>query len=130
MTIKKDLLKAVSKQVKALSNTIEKMIKEADKAEKAAKKKAPKKAVKKTVKKKTASKKKTVAKKTPAKKAATGTTAFDKVIGIIKKSKKGVDTATLIKRTGFDAKKVANIIYKARKRKLIKSSAKGVYVKA
>ncbi len=74
--------------------------------------------------------KKTVAKKAPAKKAAKGVTAYDQVIGIIKKNKKGVDNATLIKNTGFDAKKVANIIFKAKKRGAIKAVKKGVYVKA
>jgi hypothetical protein len=90
---------------------------------------AKKKVAKKIPAKKAAPKKKTVSKKT-TKKTAEAPTAFDTVIGIISKSKKGVDTATLIKKTGFDAKKVANIIYKAKKRKLVKSSAKGVYVKA
>jgi len=38
--------------------------------------------------------------------------------------------ATLIKKTGFDAKKVANIIFKAKKKGDIKAIKKGVYAKA
>jgi len=60
MNIKKEILQAVSKQVKALNKLIEKLVREAEKAEKAEKKPA---------KKKTASKKK-AAKKKAAPKAA------------------------------------------------------------
>jgi hypothetical protein len=56
MNIRKEILQAVSKQVKALNKLIEKLIREAEKADKADKKKAT--AKKKTVKKKAPSKKK------------------------------------------------------------------------
>ena len=81
------------------------------------------------VKKKAATKKKVVKKKTPAKKAAQKATAFDTIVGIIVKSKKGVNTSQLKAKTGFDDKKIANIIYKAKNRELIKSISKGVYTK-
>ena len=69
-------------------------------------------------------------KKAPAKKAAASAeTAFDKVVKMIARSKNGVDTKTIMKKTGFDTKKVANIIYKAKKRGQIKTAKKGLYVK-
>ncbi|MBW1898865.1 MAG: hypothetical protein JRI61_07385, partial [Deltaproteobacteria bacterium] len=67
------------------------------------------------------------AKKKAAKKAPA--IAIETVVGLIKRSKKGVDVATLIKKTGYDAKKISNLVYKAKKRGDIKSGAKGVYVK-
>lgn len=56
-------------------------------------------------------------------------TAADTLYGIIKRSRKGVDTATLIKKTGYNQKKVANLIYKLKKEGKIQSVKKGVYVK-
>ena len=56
-------------------------------------------------------------------------TAVETVYKIIGGSKKGVDTATLMKKTGFDRKKIANIVYKLGKQGKIKSIEKGVYVK-
>ena len=86
--------------------------------------KAPAKPKKKSAKK---AAKKAPAKKTVAKKPAT---AADTVLGIINRSKKGVDTATLVKKTGYDKKKVANLVYKLKKQGKIKSVEKGVYLKA
>ena len=74
------------------------------------------------------------AKKAPAKKAAvkkTGpVTAVDTVLEIINRSKKGVNTETLMKKTGYNQKKIFNLIYKLKKQGKIKSAEKGVYVKA
>jgi len=56
-------------------------------------------------------------------------TAADTVLSAIKRSKKGVDTATLMKRTGFDKKKVQNAVFKLKKVGKIKNVSKGVYVK-
>jgi len=42
--------------------------------------------------------------------------------------KKGVDTATLIKKTGFDVKKVRNIISRTSKQGKIKRADRGIYV--
>ncbi|MFC1876378.1 hypothetical protein ACFL2E_03790 [Thermodesulfobacteriota bacterium] len=70
--------------------------------------------------------KKTAAKKAPAKKA----TAADTVLAIITGSKKGVNTAFLAEKTGYDKKKIANIIFKLRKMGKIKSVGRGVYTKA
>ena len=71
--------------------------------------------------------KKTV-KKTDQKKKKT-VTAVDTVLKIINRSKKGVDTPTLMKKTGFNEKKIHNIVYKLKKQGKIKSAGRGVYVK-
>jgi len=113
--LKKDL-QAVNNGLKALENKIEKMIAAVDKVEK------PKAAPAKPAKKKVAVKKPAV-KKSPGK-----MTAADTVLGIIKRSKKGVGMAALMEKTGFNQKKVANIVFKLRKQGIIKSESKGVYV--
>ena len=68
-------------------------------------------------------------KKKPVAKKEKPTTAAETVLSIINKSKKGVDTATLIKKTGYNQKKIANLVYKLRKQGKIKSEEKGVYLK-
>jgi X-X-X-Leu-X-X-Gly heptad repeat protein len=71
---------------------------------------------------------KPAAKVSPAK-AAKPVTAIDTVMGLIAGSSKGVSTAEIKSKTGYDQKKVANIIYKLKKQNRIKSVGKGVYVK-
>ena len=71
----------------------------------------------------------------PAKKAATQkpkkeVTAYETFLGIINRSKKGVTVEQLKAKTGFNVKKIANLVYKAGKQGKIKSAEKGVYVKA
>jgi predicted transcriptional regulator of viral defense system len=68
--------------------------------------------------------------KAPAKKKAAKVTATDQVLKIIKRSKKGVDTATLIKKTGFDQKKIRNILQRTFNQGKIKRAGKGIYVGA
>ena len=70
------------------------------------------------------------AKKAPAKKTAKTGTASDAVLAVINRSKKGVNSATLAEKTGFDNKKIANIVFKLRKQGKIKSVDRGVYTKA
>lgn len=77
---------------------------------------------------KKAAAKKTVARKVAPKRA--GATASDKVLAIVNRSKKGVDSADVMKKTGFDKKKVANIFARMKKQGKIKNSAKGIYLKA
>ncbi|GAI88538.1 unnamed protein product [marine sediment metagenome] len=72
---------------------------------------------------------KTAVKKPAAKKTAQ-LSAVDTAFGFIKRYKKGVSTAALMEKTGFDQKKVYNIIYKLNTLGKIKSVGKGVYVKA
>ncbi len=145
MAILKKDLQAVKRDIKALEKKLEKLLKAhvpMPKAKKVIKKKVVKKA--KAVKKAPAKKAKVVkkapakkasAKKAPAKKAvarkkAPQATATDKILKIIKRSKKGVDVPTLKKKTGFDDKKVRNIIFRASKEGKIKKSGRGIYVGA
>ena len=111
--MKKDL-KTVAKDLKKLTQKTEKMVnrlKTLDKTQAAKKPKA--KAVKKAVAKK------------PAKLSAS-----DTVLGLIKRSKKGVDTVALRKKTGFEGRKIGDIIYRLKKQGKIKTEGKGLYVKA
>ena len=76
--------------------------------------------------------KKAVAKKTVTKKAAPKkgkVTATDTVLAMVNRSKKGVDTDTVMKKTGYDKKKVSNIFASLKKKGKIKSGGRGVYVK-
>jgi septal ring factor EnvC (AmiA/AmiB activator) len=92
------------------------------------------KAVDKFEKRKAATQRKAKAGKAPARKKGrpgkktTGPTATDQVISIIKRSKKGVDLATLVKKTGFEDKKVRNIVFRAYKQGKINRTGKGIYV--
>lgn len=79
---------------------------------------------------KTAPKKKAPAPKKPPAKNSSSATAFATVVDLIHGKKKGASTADLMQETGFDAKKIANIIYKAKKQGTIKSKGRGLYVKA
>jgi predicted Rossmann fold nucleotide-binding protein DprA/Smf involved in DNA uptake len=114
--------------LKALSKQTDKLIKAVDKFEKkkaATKRKAKAKA--KPVKKVRA--RKARAKKPPAKKAKT-VTATDQVLKIIKRSKKGVDVPTLVKKTGLAQTTVRNIVSRAVKQGKIKRVGRGIYVGA
>jgi len=128
--LKKDL-QAVTKGLKALGRKTETLAKKVDKLEKAqaaAKRKTKAKA--KTTKKVPAKKKVAAKKKPVAKKKAAPLTATDKVVNIIRRSKKGVDAPTLMKKTGLADKTVRNILFRAGKHGKIKRAGKGVYVGA
>ena len=119
-------LRAASKDLKALSKKVDKMIVEVGKLEKP-------KAVKAKSAKRTVAKakpvKKVVAKKTTAKKTVK-LTAADTLFGIIKRYKKGIDVATLMKKTGFNRRKIYDNVKILKKQGKIKSAGIGVYVKA
>ena len=125
MAIFKKDLQALKKDVKALGRKMEKLIKEFDKSKKA---NVKKKVTAKTVKAKTT--KRTPAKKALAKKRPVKLTATDQVLNILKGRKRGVNAATLVKKTGFDLKKVRNIIQRTYKQGKIKRVGKGIYVSA
>lgn len=78
---------------------------------------------------KTSKKAKTGVKADRRKKAAgaQAMTAIDTVFDIVKKSSKPVDMAALRGKTGFESKKIANILFKLKKQGKIKSVGKGVY---
>ncbi len=104
---------------------MEKLISSAEKSEKPT---TGKKTTAKSVKVKTT--KRSPAQKAPAKKKTAPPTATDQVLKIINRSKKGVDTKTLMKKTGFDQKKVWNILQRTYKQGKIKRVEKGIYVGA
>ena len=114
MTTKKEL-SALKKEIKVMERKLEKFLKAIEKSET----KAPKVSKAKTVK---------VSKENAAgKKKATKITATDQVLNIINRSKKGVDMATLMKKTGFNEKKLRNIIFRTHKQGKIKRADRGLY---
>ena len=114
MTITTDL-QAISKELTRMVRQTEKLAAALGKAE------MPK---AKSVKARPAAK--AVAKKTPAKGGKK--TDTEQVLAIINRSKKGVDTAALMKKTGFDQKKVRNILHRTYKQGKITRVEKGSYV--
>jgi len=112
----------ITKDLQAISKELTKLVKQTEKLA-VAFKKAEKPAVK-SVKSKT--KANAVTKKAPAKGGKK--TDTDKLLAIINRSKKGVDTATLMKKTGFDQKKVRNMLNRTYKQGKITRVEKGIYV--
>ena len=124
MAIEKDL-QVLNKDIKALGSKVEKLLKV---VEKGGKPKLAKKTTSKSAKNKAT--KKATGKKAPKKGKSAKPTATDQVLKIIKGSKKGVDTTTLVKKTGFDEKKIQNILFRTNKQGKIKRVEKGIYVGA
>lgn len=114
MTITKDL-ETISKKLTQLANQAEKLSVAIGKAEKSKANPVQ-----------TRTKAKSVTKKAPPK-VVKGTDT-DKVLAIINRSKKGVDTATLMKKTGFDQKKVRNMLHRTYKQGKITRVDKGLYI--
>ncbi len=110
--LKRDL-QAVSKSLKQLTLRTEKIAKNLDKLEKAKPVKKPK----------------TKARPKVTKKPVKVSTAAT-VLAIIKRSRKGVDIATLKSKAGVGSTTVNSIIYRLKKKDKIKSSGRGIYVKA
>jgi len=110
--LKKDL-QTVSKSLKQLTLKTENIAKKLEKLEKP-----------KPVKKSKAKIKPRVTKK-PVKVSAAAT-----VLAIIKRSRKGVDIPTLKSKAGVGSTTVNNIIYRLKEKDKIKSSGRGIYVKA
>lgn len=120
LKIMSDGLKTLAQGVEALAVKVEEISKTQTKTPK---KKKPTKAAAKA---KTAKK---PARRVTKKKEAKPMTALDTVFGVISRSKKGVDTATIMEKTGYNRKQVANYIYKLSKQGKIKSVERGVYTK-
>ena len=114
MTITKDL-QAISKELTKLAKQTEKLAAALGKAEKPKAQSV-----------KTTTKAKTVTKKAPVK--AAKITDTDKLLAIINRFKKGVDTATLMKKTGFNQKKIRNMLNRTYKQGKITRAEKGIYV--
>ena len=120
-------LQAVNRELKALAKKVDKIVVAVGKLEKPKVTKKPKaKPVKAKPMKKIVTKK--VAVKKPAAKKPTKT-VIDTVLAIIGRSKKGVNTAALMKKTGFSEKQIHNNVYKLKKQGKIKSVGRGVYLK-
>lgn len=120
--LQKDL-KAVSKTLKQLTRKTEQMAKRLEKLEKV---QAAKKA-----------KDKTRAKTEPARAAKNKVAkkpnrvfASSSLLSIINRSRKGIDTAALKKKTGFEDRKIWNVINSLKSQGKIKSGGRGLYVKA
>jgi len=105
MDLKKDL-QNVNKEIKALSKKVERLIIAVDKIEvgKSTKKVGAKKPVK--------------------------LTTIDTVFAIIKRSRKGIDTKTLVEKTGFNNAHIHNIVSKLKKQGKVKTAGRGIYMKA
>jgi putative endonuclease len=112
MTVTKRDLQSLQRQFKALEKKMEKLIAAVEKCEKA----------KPT--------KRSPVQKAAVKKNTSQPTATDQVLNIIKRSKKGFSAATLMTKTGFDLKKVRNILQRTYKQGKIKRVEKGIYVGA
>jgi hypothetical protein len=116
-------LQSVLKNLKALSQKTEKLSKEVDKL---AKKGPAKKFV---VKRKAKTAAKRVAKRAkikPQKK----TSAIDTVLQLIQKRKRGMRTAEIKALTGYGDKKIWDIVNRAKRQGKVKSTSKGLYVRA
>ena len=114
MTITRDL-QAIGKELTKLAKKTETLAAALGKAEKP-----------KATSVKTKTKAGVVTKKAPAKRGKK--TDTDKVLAIINRSKKGIDTAALMNKTGFDQKKVRNILHRTYKQGKITRVEKGIYL--
>ena len=123
--LKKDL-EAISKALNGLVQKVEKLQEQIGETKPTKKPKA--KAVKKKAVKKAPARK--VAAKKPAPKKAKPATAVDTALAIINRYKKGVGTAALMEKTGYNQKKISNLLFKLKKQGKIKSVERGVYLKA
>ena len=121
----KSNLQSVVKSLKALTQKTEKIAKRLDRLEivKPSKKRRAKARVKAKPAKKSVTRKVAVKRRTMV-------TASDTVMSIIKGSRKGVDTATLQRKTGFNNQKIRNNIFKLTKQRKIKRAGRGVYIAA
>jgi uncharacterized Zn finger protein len=73
---------------------------------------------------------KTSVKKSAAKRKIAEVTDTARILDIIKRSKRGINVATLRQKTGFNEKKIRNVIYKAFREGIIKRAGRGIYLGA
>lgn len=111
-------MKQLKKDMQAISKSLEQLIRKTEQITKRLDKLA-----KGTVPKKPGTKTRTT-------KKAANVSASDTVLALIRKSRKGIDTATLRKKTGFDDNKMRGIVYRLKDKGKIKSGGRGVYIKA
>lgn len=127
MTQLKRDLQSIVKNLRVLAQRTERVAKKLDELEKAqaskrrkAKAQAPK---RRKVKAKARPKKGRVVRR------ATKATAFDTVLNIIQKRKRGITTAEIKAKTGYKEKKIWDIVNRAKRQGKVKSLGKGVYAK-
>ncbi len=121
MTIKSELT-AVRREIKALTDKVDEILKDFINIDETnAAKQSPKKTAKAKATKKAPAKKSQVRKKRPK------LTATDQVLSIITKRKRGIDNFTLMAKTGFNERKVGNIVFKAFKEGKIQRVGRGLY---
>ena len=126
MTIEKQLT-AVQKKLTAIKLKVDNLLEAVE--ETSVTKPSKAKAIKaKPVKKATKTKAAKKAPKASAKEQTVKVTATDQVLNIINNSEKGVDAAKLVKETGFNQKKVTNIIQRTLKQGKIQRADRGIYV--
>jgi len=118
--LKKDL-KDIARDLNKLTQKTGKIKRQLEKLEKTQ-------AIKKSKGKAKAAKSKATRKKVPQK--LQRLPAGEIVLRIIIKSKKGIDTAALREKTGFNDNKMRDIVYRLKKQGKIKSLGRGVYQKA
>jgi predicted transcriptional regulator of viral defense system len=68
--------------------------------------------------------------KTQVARRKTSLTAVDIVLDTIKRSKQGIDFTQIQAKTGFDEKKIRNIIFRLNKTGKIKRQSRGIYIAA
>lgn len=118
-------LKSIAKSLSALSKQIDSVSKQLGNAQPAKKASPKKKAPKKVAAKKVVAKKAVAKKATPAKKK----NVLDTVLGVIKRSRKGVSIPALKEKTSLDSRQLSNALYKLAKRGVIASKSRGIYTK-
>jgi hypothetical protein len=67
------------------------------------------------------------AKKKPVSKAKPKMTSAEKILQVMKKSRSGMDVAALKTRTGFEDKKIRNVLFRLSKQGKVKRTGRGVY---
>jgi hypothetical protein len=122
------VLNIVSEGLKTLAKGVEAIAEKVDEVAKSQGVVKPKSKKQSTATKKVKAVKKPVQRATKKKEVKSATDA-DKVLEIIGRSKIGTGTAAIMQETGYNQKKIANIIYRLRKQQKIKSVEKGVYTK-
>jgi hypothetical protein len=108
------VLNIVSDGLKTLAKGVEAIAEKVDEVAKSQGVVKPKRKKSSTATKKVKPVKKPVQKAT-GKKEVKSATDGDKVLAIIGRSKKGASTAAIMQKTGYNQKKIANIIYRLRK---------------
>ena len=125
MTIRRQDLQAVRKDIRALERKMANLLKAYGKTQKP---KAAGKAKRRALKAKAGVA--GASKKTAFRTKASQLTATEQILKIVGRSRKGVDVPELKAKTGFEDKKVRNIIFRASKEGKIKKIGRGIYIGA